>query len=118
MDQRRLLPQDRKYPVVYADPPWRFALYNEESGVERAAGNHYPTLALEDICALPVADLITQGAVLFLWTTASHLQESFQVLAKTAPAAGRRSPSSIRSGTSWLDARGRRVAPQRTPANS
>ena len=50
------------------------------SGVERAAGNHYPTLALDDICALPVADLATDDAVLFLWTTASHLQESWSVI--------------------------------------
>ena len=73
--QNRLLPQDCKYPVVYADPPWHFDVYNEMSGVERAAENHYPTLALDDICALPVADLATDDAVLFLWTTASHLQE-------------------------------------------
>ena len=78
--QNRLLPQDCKYPVVYADPPWHFDVYNEMSGVERAAGNHYPTLALDDICALPVANLATDDAVLFLWTTASHLQESWSVI--------------------------------------
>jgi N6-adenosine-specific RNA methylase IME4 len=67
--------------VLYADPPWHFEVYNERSGVERAAGNHYPTMPLEEICALPVSYLATDAAALFLWTTAPHLQESFDVLA-------------------------------------
>jgi N6-adenosine-specific RNA methylase IME4 len=70
-----------RYPVIYADPPWHFEVYNEESGVERAAGNHYPTLRLEQICALPVSELATNAAVLFLWTTLPHLEEALQVVA-------------------------------------
>src|SRR5262249_56159472 len=72
---------NRRYAVLYADPPWHFEVYNEQSGVERAAGNHYPTMSLEEICALPVISFATPDAVLFLWTTAPHLQESFQALA-------------------------------------
>jgi N6-adenosine-specific RNA methylase IME4 len=36
---------------------------------------------LSEICALPVGSLATDAAVLFLWTTAPHLRESFDVLA-------------------------------------
>jgi len=79
-NQNTPLPRDRRYAVLYADPPWHFEVYNEESGVERAAGNHYPTMSLEDICALPVLSLATPDAVLFMWTTAPHLRESFDVL--------------------------------------
>jgi N6-adenosine-specific RNA methylase IME4/ParB-like chromosome segregation protein Spo0J len=80
-NQNSPFPSDRRYAVLYADPPWHFEVYNEDSGVERAAGNHYPTMPLEEICALRVAHLATDAAVLFLWTTAPHLQESFDVLA-------------------------------------
>jgi N6-adenosine-specific RNA methylase IME4/ParB-like chromosome segregation protein Spo0J len=80
-NQSAPLPSDRRYAVLYADPPWHFEVYNEESGVERAAGNHYSTMSLDEICVLPVLDLATDAAVLFMWTTAPHLQESFQVLA-------------------------------------
>jgi N6-adenosine-specific RNA methylase IME4 len=38
-------------------------------------------MPLEEICALPVSYLATDAAALFLWTTAPHLQESFDVLA-------------------------------------
>jgi N6-adenosine-specific RNA methylase IME4/ParB-like chromosome segregation protein Spo0J len=79
--QNAPLPNDRRYSVVYADPPWHFEVYNEESGTERAAGNHYPTLPLEEICALPVRELAAEDAVLFLWTTLPHLEEAFRVIA-------------------------------------
>jgi N6-adenosine-specific RNA methylase IME4/ParB-like chromosome segregation protein Spo0J len=74
------LPQDRKYPVILADPPWKFEVYDAESGLDSAADGHYPTMELGDICALPVADLATPVAVLFMWTTAPHLRQSFAVL--------------------------------------
>jgi N6-adenosine-specific RNA methylase IME4 len=76
----RAIPTDRRFPVILADPPWYFEAYNETSGVERAAGNHYPTMGLCNICALPVNGLATDSAALFLWTTAPHLQEAFQVI--------------------------------------
>jgi N6-adenosine-specific RNA methylase IME4/ParB-like chromosome segregation protein Spo0J len=74
------LPSDRRYPVIYADPPWHFEVYNDESGVERAASNHYPTMPLQDICSLPVADLATDEAILFVWTTSPYLEEALQVV--------------------------------------
>jgi N6-adenosine-specific RNA methylase IME4 len=75
------LPQDRRYPVILADPPWEFEVYGAESGVERAAANHYPTMALADIIRLPIVGLATPDAVLFMWTTAPHLREALDVLA-------------------------------------
>ena len=70
-----------RYAVVYADPPWHFEVYNEQSGVERAAANHYPTMSTADICAMPVADLATPDAVLFMWTTSPHLPEALRIIA-------------------------------------
>jgi hypothetical protein len=74
------LPQDRKYPVILADPPWHFESYDEETGSDRAAGSHYPTMPLAEICKLPIADLATPDAMLFLWTTAPHLRQAFEVI--------------------------------------
>ncbi len=69
------LPQ--RYPVVYADPPWRYEHARSES---RAIENQYPTMELDDICGLPVADVTTDDAVLFLWATSPKLAESMQVI--------------------------------------
>jgi N6-adenosine-specific RNA methylase IME4 len=76
----RALPTGQRFPVVLADPPWHFEAYNEISGVERAAGNHYPTMSLDEICALPVKGLATDSAALFLWTTAPHLHEAIRLI--------------------------------------
>lgn len=67
-----------RYPVIYADPPWEY-----EGGTatpNREIENQYPTMPLADICALKVAELATEDAVLFLWTTAPKLEEAFQVI--------------------------------------
>jgi len=65
------------YPVIYADPPWRYEHVKTES---RAIENQYPTMALEDICALPVADVATPDAILFLWATSPKLAEAIRVV--------------------------------------
>src|SRR5262249_25952750 len=68
------LPEDRRYPIIYADPPWHFDVY-DDSGMQRTPQWQYPTMELADICALPVGELATPDAVLFMWTTAPHLQQ-------------------------------------------
>jgi N6-adenosine-specific RNA methylase IME4 len=68
------------YGVIYADPPWRFEPYSRDTGMDRAADNHYPTMTLADIKALhvPAAD----DAALFLWATAPMLPEALAVMAE------------------------------------
>jgi len=64
------------FPVIYADPPWRYE-FAEDRG--RQIENHYPTMPLDEIKALkvPAAD----DAVLFLWVTSPKLPEGLEVLA-------------------------------------
>ena len=71
---------DRKrYEVVYCDPPWAYRVYSEK-GKGRSAENHYPTMKLEDICALPVAEIAARDSALFMWVTFPNLREAFQVI--------------------------------------
>lgn len=69
------LPEDVTYPVLLADPPWR---YDYAEDTTRQIENHYPTMPLADIAALkvPAAD----DAVLFCWATSPKLREAFDVL--------------------------------------
>jgi N6-adenosine-specific RNA methylase IME4 len=72
-----------RYSIVYADPPWR---YEDPEAPNRRIENHYPTLALDAICAFtdaagrPVADLAAPDAVLFLWSPVPKLAEAMTVL--------------------------------------
>jgi N6-adenosine-specific RNA methylase IME4 len=66
------------YGVIYADPPWRFQVYSEDTGMDRAADNHYPTMDLAAINALEVP--AAPDCVLFLWATVPMLPEALTVM--------------------------------------
>ena len=68
-----------RYPVIYADPPWRYE-NPPMGGTNRSIENHYPTMTLEEICAMPVADLATDDSMLYLWATAPKLKECMEVI--------------------------------------
>lgn len=66
------------YGVIYADPPWRFEPRSRETGMDRAADNHYPTMRLDDIKALAVP--AAEDCVLFLWATVPMLPQALEVM--------------------------------------
>lgn len=68
---------DKRYRVIYADPPWS---YNDKQDTPQLGGavKHYPTMPLEDICAIPIP--AAKEAVLFLWTTSPMLEDAFKVI--------------------------------------
>lgn len=75
LDAKRL----GKFVVLYADPPWRYE-NPPMGGSNRSIENHYPTMDLEEICALPAGDLAHENAMLFMWATSPKLAECMQVL--------------------------------------
>ena len=55
---------DKKYSVIYADPPWA---YQQAGTTKRSRGTgekHYPTMATAEICALPVREICGGGVCL------------------------------------------------------
>jgi len=72
--QAPMLPQG-KYFVLYADPPWQY----QNVGFDESAEQQYPTMSVEKICELPIPDLVTDKAVLFLWVTNAFINEGLQV---------------------------------------
>lgn len=69
----------KKYSVILADPPWQYKVYSKK-GLGRSAESHYPTMNIEDIKALPVADIAEKDCALFLWVTFPCLLEGFEVI--------------------------------------
>lgn len=65
-----------QYAVLYADPPWHHGM-KRGNGV---AENHYPTMSIEEICALPVAELVAKDSALFLWAAFPQLGGAFRVM--------------------------------------
>jgi N6-adenosine-specific RNA methylase IME4 len=60
---------EKRYGVILADPGWRFEPYSRETGMDRAADNHYATSTLEQIKAIDVGSIAAKHCVLYLWAT-------------------------------------------------
>ena len=64
------------YSVIYADPPWQYG----RSVGQGVAENHYNTMSLDELKALPVGELAAKDCALFLWITCPMLNEVWAVL--------------------------------------
>lgn len=67
---------DKKYNIIYADPPWRY----DDRGAPGGAERHYPTMTIEDIKSLPVSKISADNAILFIWVTFPLLQEGLDTI--------------------------------------
>ena len=56
----------RKFATVLADPPWRFQNRTGKMAPENRRLTRYPTMSLEEIKALPVREIVTEPAHLYL----------------------------------------------------
>jgi N6-adenosine-specific RNA methylase IME4 len=74
------LPQ-KKYGVIYSDPEWDFEVWSRETGMDRAAANHYQTSPLDAIKARDIPSIAADDCVLFLWATVPILPQALEVMA-------------------------------------
>jgi len=70
---------NKKYSVIYADPPWSFKTYSDK-GKDRSPENHYSTMNFKDICNLPVNNIANDNSVLLMWITDPLLDKAFKVI--------------------------------------
>jgi site-specific DNA-methyltransferase (adenine-specific) len=70
----------KKYRIIYADPPWMYDKGKELSDKYGDVQKHYPPMEIDDICNLPITELCEKDCVLFLWATAPKLPEALRVI--------------------------------------
>ena len=70
---------NKKYQIVYADPPWRVDMLRNGKDKGRRF-DHYETMKTEDICKLPINRIKQKNCVLFLWATNTFLSDAFKVM--------------------------------------
>lgn len=71
---------NKKFNVIVADPEWRFEPWSRDTGMDRAADNHYPTSCTEVIAARDVPAISAKDCVLFLWATIPMLPHALLVM--------------------------------------
>jgi N6-adenosine-specific RNA methylase IME4 len=71
---------NKKYAVIYADPPWTFKTYSAKGAEKKSAAAHYKLMSREDIQALPVQCIAADDCGLFLWATYPNLEEALELI--------------------------------------
>ena len=66
---------NKHYSTILADPPW-----DVDQRGNYGAIKHYELMSVEEIKAMPVADLATTDAHLYLWVTNGTMPHGFDVL--------------------------------------
>lgn len=70
---------EKKYDIIYADPPW--AYHDTLGGNAKMGAMPYPTMTNEEICAMPIGNKIAKkDSILFMWATMPKLQEALDVI--------------------------------------
>lgn len=70
-----------KVRTVLMDPAWAFTTYSKKNQ-DRAAENHYQCMTLEDMYALPVADVMAKDSVCLLWVTNPFMAYGFEMMSR------------------------------------
>lgn len=84
---------DKKYQVIYADPPWDYGgkmqydkttIKDENVGFEKkifisSANFKYPTLKLKQLKQLDVNAIAADDCILFMWTTGPQMENSIEL---------------------------------------
>jgi N6-adenosine-specific RNA methylase IME4 len=69
-----------RFPTILADPPWQFQNKTGKVAPEHRRLSRYATLTLEEIKGLPVSEIATEVAHLYLWVPNALLPEGLAVM--------------------------------------
>lgn len=70
----------RRFSTILADPPWQFQNKTGKIAPEHHRLNRYCTMSLDDIKALPVAEVAAEPSHLYLWVPNALLAEGLEVM--------------------------------------
>lgn len=74
------------FRCILADPPWEYPEgFNSQPHDHDGPITHdkplpYPSMTVDEICALPVAELASKNCRLWLWATSRYLPAAFRVM--------------------------------------
>jgi N6-adenosine-specific RNA methylase IME4 len=69
-----------EFHTILADPPWRFNNRTGKMAPEHKRLTRYNTMSLEEICELPVYEVASEPAHLYLWVPNALLADGLRVM--------------------------------------
>ncbi len=70
----------KKFSTILADPPWRFVNRTGKMAPEHKRLARYQTMKSDEIASLPIADIVTDPAHLYLWVPNALLPDGLKVM--------------------------------------
>jgi N6-adenosine-specific RNA methylase IME4 len=71
---------NQRFSTLLADPPWQFSNRTGKIAPEHRRLSRYPTMSLDEITSLPIPDIVTETAHLYLWCPNALLPDGLAVL--------------------------------------
>ena len=71
---------DKKYQIIYADPPYEYSNSGSTKNSRGNAKQFYKTMPVNEIKKIPVEKIADDNCWLFLWTTYPQIQNGLDVL--------------------------------------
>ena len=72
---------EKKYSIIYADPPWSYKNPPAKKGTSRGfAKNHYNLMSAEELKEIDIRRITEENAVLFMWATFPMIQEALETI--------------------------------------
>jgi len=71
---------NKKYGVIYCDPPWTYGRVTHNNGVSTGgAATHYPVMTRDELIDLPVKSIAEKNCCLFMWASGPKLDEAIEL---------------------------------------
>lgn len=71
---------NKKYQIIYADPPWQYDDKLTGGKVWGSVENHYNTMSVEELKKLPIKNISDDDCILFMWITWPKLVEALELI--------------------------------------
>ncbi|CAN7306417.1 MT-A70 family methyltransferase [Phenylobacterium sp. LjRoot164] len=67
------------FGCIYMDPAWGFRTYSGDERVPTLGEDPYPTMTLDELKALPVAEVAAPDCLLIMWVISSHVPQAIEL---------------------------------------
>ena len=73
---------NKKYNIIYADPPWQYK--DKRNGYKMSGGaeNHYKTMSIQELKKMggTINSIAAEDSILFMWATFPNLIEALELI--------------------------------------
>ena len=72
-----------KFDIILCDPPWDYGtdLFTDKANDIGNVKDHYPTMSIDEMCALNVQSIAANDCLLYMWVTGPYMMQANQLIA-------------------------------------